>query len=335
MAKITHSIDWLQYSCAWPNEVREWPFDDQEQLAILRTCVPAVSVAGLPPQRPASDKIFNMAGYPETFDMLYASAHVNPRRREQKIGVRMTGQNLAAYRDLGGTEARLLEFVQGVRGKTSRIDLAFDLFDYEVDLQRVYRDWKSGKVRTNARGVQPLIDATRNADGSVTEAVTLYFGSRTSEVMVRMYDKGKQMRTDLDWLRVEVEVKGDKAVQVAADCNRLGVGDVGRQLLRDYITQAPYKFWRELVKGSSVELTPVGRKATDQEAWLRNIIIPLIAEQMRHEWDSCEETGITSLVEGLIRENWQIRSLAIRKQYQAWQRPIQERIELQGGAILK
>lgn len=302
--KIVHCIDWLQYSVAWPDAITEWPIFAEEELAILKTCIPAITVQGLPPERPKSDKMVGMQGYTKSFDMLYATAHVNPNFRSQKIGVRMSGNDLSAYRDLGGTEERLLGFIRGTKAKASRIDIAFDLFNFDVDLMRIYADWKAGRVKTKARTVQPFTKATRNKDGTITEATTLYFGSRTSEVMVRMYDKGAETGTDLDWLRVELEIKGDRAVAIADDCYHQGVSEVGRKLLQEFITAAPYLFWRKLIATPTAELTRVSRRLSDRQAWLLNVVIPLLREEIQHEWDSAEETGITREVEAALRQQW-------------------------------
>ena len=315
MAEIRHSIDWFQYSVDWPSHIKDWPLIGKGAMPVLRTAIPYMDTQGWEPERGEGFRLLPMAGYPKAYDLLYASAHVDPNRREQKIGVRMTGHNLAAFRSLGGTEGRLLTFYKEVKAKASRIDIAFDLMDYGVDPLRVYADWEKGKVKSNARTVQPFTKATRNSDGTISKASTLYFGSRESELMVRMYEKGKQMQTDLDWVRIELEVKGDKACAVCQDIERLGVAAVGRELLRGYFSKMPYKFWPDLIAGDSVPLTHVGRKMTAHDAWLLNIIIPMLQEDIRKEWEGETERGITRNVEALIRENWTRRMMCLREQY--------------------
>lgn len=315
LKEIKHSIDWLQYTVDVPNYVKEWPLQTDAQMAIVHTCVPKLPVYDAPYSRPSDYKVNGIQGYTNTYDMFYCTVHVNPKHLSQKISVRMQGQDLGCYRDLGGTEAKLFDFIKGAKAAPSRIDIAFDLFGYGIDVSRMYSDWKRGKVRGHFRTVQPLTKGTVGEGGAIVEATTVYFGSRTSEVMVRIYEKGKQQNTELDWIRVELEIKGDKAKVVAEDCYRLGVGVVGRQMLREYFSAMPYKFWSELTQGASVELTSVGRKQTEREIWLHNVIFPLIAEEIAKEWDACEETGITRAVEALVREHWTTRAIAIRKQY--------------------
>jgi hypothetical protein len=315
MQKITHNLDALTYSVAWPDYVWEWPISDIDAREIIRTCVPHLHVKGQPYERPKGETVYGMQGYKLSYDWGYASAHVDPMRRDMKVGIRMGGNDLGVWRDLGGDDDRLVGFVRGVKGSTSRVDIAFDLFDYGIDVKRLYTDWKSGKIEARCRKVRPLTEGEKDDKGVVTEAATVYFGSRTSEVMIRVYDKGAEQKTNLDWTRFELEIKGDKAKTVMEDACRLGIATVGKQMLRDYFPRMPYRFWKSLTQGESVALTSVGRKMTEREAWIRNVVFPVLREEIAKEWDGCVETGITRDIEALIREHWTTRAIAIKKQY--------------------
>lgn len=315
MGEIRHSIDWLQYTLAWPDGVATWPIDDGEELAIFRTCVPMLDVSGMPPFRKEKSKAFGMGGYTKTYNMLWCTAHVDPKRRTQKLGVRFTGANMTTYRDLGGTDIRLMEFIKHNNGKPTRIDIAFDLFGFGIDPLTIYNDWLSGKIKTRARTVKPLTKSVRNPDGSVTSASTLYIGSRTSEVMIRIYEKGKQTGTGLDWQRIEIEVKADKAPAVLNDICQHGLDKVGRSLLAQAMPTMPYKFWRELMKGGSIALESVGRKKTSRQVWLEDIVLPLIEHELNAEWEADEPLGLASAVEAILRKNWQRRAIELRRQY--------------------
>lgn len=314
MPQIVHSIDWLQYSIDWPNSITEWPMEPKEEIAIAKTCVPHFMVSGLPPEREKDNHAQGMSGYTKFYDMLWATVAVNPTYRSQKIGVRMTGGDLGAYRDLGGTEKRLVEFVNHNHATTSRIDIAFDLIDYGIDVLQIYRDWKSGKFATRGKKAQPVTSGVMTETG-VTEASTVYFGSRTSEVMLRVYEKGKEQGVDLDWVRFELEIKGDRAIGIVGDCERYGVAKVGAQLLREYVTKCSYKFWKELTLGDSVELTTKGRKKTDRRIWLDNVIFPLLKDEIDNEWASGEMTGLSETMESIVRGGWQRRAIELKKQW--------------------
>lgn len=315
MTDIQHSIDWLQYSVAWPNEVREWPIDESEQVAVVKTAVPHLHVTGLPPMRLKEEKVFGMQGYPQTYNMLYCTAHVNPRYREQKIGVRFTGEHMQAWRAFGQDDMRLVNFVKDIRGKASRIDIAFDLFDMGIDPMRIWQDWKSGKVKSTAQTCHPVVDTVRHKDGVVTEASTLYIGSRTSEVMFRIYEKGKQMGVEKDWVRFEVELKGRRAEMAIEDIARSSVEAVGRAIIEKGVDM-PYKFYKTLLTGATTALTTLRRKETDTQLWIRNVVLPLLAQEMLAEFDSEEfPYSLQYALESMISKNWSSREQYIRDTY--------------------
>jgi len=314
--KIVHSLDWFQYSIAWPDGITSWPITPSSERALGQTFIPYLGRPNIEyPDVENGDNKSRMHGYTRSLNYGYATVHVHPRRPEQKVSVRMTGAEMATYRDMGGTEAKLVEFAVGSKSSPSRVDIAFDLFGYGIDLKRIYADWKTGKAQCRARTVRPMTSGTMGKGGEVVEATTLYFGSRESEVMVRAYDKGLEQKTDIDWTRFELEVKGDRAGAVVADMHRLGVDAVGRQMLRDYFTKMPYKFWRPLTDGVSAELTSRERKLTDRQLWIKNVVIPLLRDEIQSEWDGMVETGITDTLENLLREHWSTRALAIKMQY--------------------
>lgn len=315
MTDIRHSIDWLQYSLAWPDGLLQWPLDASDELAAIRTCIPMLDVSGMPPMRPSGDKRLGMTGYKKTFDMLWCTAHVSPQRREQRIGVRFTGTDVGAYRALGGTDQRLIDFCKHSNASLSRIDLAFDLFDFKIDPMKIYKDWVSGKVKTRAHTVTPLSKSTREAGGTVDTASTLYIGSRTSPIMVRVYEKGKQMGIDVDWCRIELEIKDDKANAVLNDLAVYGISETGRALLAECIPTMPYKFWSELITRPTIPLEAVGRKKTQRQVWIENVILPLVSDELNSEWEADEPTGLTQAVEALLRTNWQRRALEIRRSF--------------------
>lgn len=313
--KITHSIDWFQYSIAWPNEVSEWPLHPAAERALAATATPRIIANHNDLENIDKPEKGNMAGYSRMYDFDYCTVHVNPKRRDQKIGVRFTGQELALYRDLGGKEAQLCRFAHEAHAEPSRIDIAFDFFDYGIALDRISDDYKDGKVVARCRTMRKMSTTIRDDRNQQTEAITLYFGSRTSDTMVRMYDKGKERNTDLDWKRIEIECKGEVARAMLADMVRTSVHEVGRTMLKNYFPKMPYKFWRDAMKGESVELTQVKRKLTNRQAWIIEVVLPVLREEVAHEWDGCTETGITREIEALIRDNWHTRATAIRKQY--------------------
>jgi len=90
--------------------------------------------------------------------------------------------------------------------KPTRIDLAVDLFDSDVTVER----WYYELFKAHGHNRQRSLEYKRRKRG---DTVTL--GSRESDKYLRIYDKAKEQGLENDWVRVEVEAKGDIAPQLA------------------------------------------------------------------------------------------------------------------------
>lgn len=89
----------------------------------------------------------------------------------------------------------------------TRVDVAIDMMDLDVGALEIWDRYENLHKAGGAR--------TKGIISSVTGA-TMYLGSRASQKMLRVYDKGKQMRTPQNWLRCEIEYKGDSAAEALA-----------------------------------------------------------------------------------------------------------------------
>jgi len=83
----------------------------------------------------------------------------------------------------------------------TRIDVSIDIHDSECKVTQFYDEYRAG--HTGRKYVTSLVEGTTGA--------TFYIGSRTSEKMVRIYDKAAEQGKEGDWIRFELECKGDTA----------------------------------------------------------------------------------------------------------------------------
>lgn len=141
----------------------------------------------------------------------------------------------------------LIEFLQRVRGIgwITRLDLAVDdrgARYFTLDDLSGFLDRQ--EVLSRFRSYRDVREATFAND---VTGRTIYFGSRSSEVMMRVYDKRlEQMRkaaggaedpgADEPWVRWEIELKNERA-DVAADwlIRRKAVGEVVMEILNNYV----------------------------------------------------------------------------------------------------
>lgn len=140
----------------------------------------------------------------------------SPERPEQKVHVQMPStalsQAVEAMPGLGHVRP-LLQFLVEAGAVMRRVDFALDdlrgLLSMARIGQHVAQDWFVSRSRQVDR-----YQRLRGGDGE-----TFFFGSRSSESYVRIYDKrAERMDKGEDdpghWIRVELELKGDKAQAV-------------------------------------------------------------------------------------------------------------------------
>lgn len=96
----------------------------------------------------------------------------------------------------------LRNFLEVWKGKVTRADYALDLIWSGLKIHQFADDYRLEHGLDGQKSFSFLKSKTGE---------TAYVGSRTSERMLRFYDKGGQQNVPIDWLRVELEYKGSHA----------------------------------------------------------------------------------------------------------------------------
>ena len=135
----------------------------------------------------------------------------------------------------------MTEFLQQVRrlGWLTRFDLAVDDLGaqyFTLDDVKGFLDRQ--EVVSRFRVYKNVLEATFANEKT---GHTIYFGSRRSEVMLRVYDKQNQKAVDGEeiqepWVRWEIELKNDRA-DIAADylIQRKQLGEIIMEILNNYV----------------------------------------------------------------------------------------------------
>jgi DNA relaxase NicK len=133
----------------------------------------------------------------------------HPGRKEMGVHLSLTGRALRSLAEGGITALSMLEWAIREGGRVTRIDLAVDVFDEDIDIVAL-----AGSPRDkSAPGSARKWSFIKGHDGGCTA----YIGSRKSEKFMRIYDKAaEQGLKDRKWVRFELEIKGDAAKEVAA-----------------------------------------------------------------------------------------------------------------------
>lgn len=166
----------------------------------------------------------------------------------------------------------------------SRLDLALDT-DFDIlskVLQSIQKDLYSSKSR-NIKVISSLTDSKFKAD-------TIYIGSRSSLLMVRIYNKAVEQGVDYAWFRVEIVLKKDRFKMIVPFL-RQNVSHTFAGVLTNYFRPlqslkgqkcrsptANYwvKFLGEIEK-ISLYRNPQCKTIEDKYAWLVNQVEPTIA----------------------------------------------------------
>jgi Replication initiation factor len=101
----------------------------------------------------------------------------------------------------GVSQRTFLEEALHSGGRVSRLDLAKDAQDVQINLEKIWFYIETKQYSGTARNASKM----QSLDGGYT----IYVGSRQSEKFIRIYDKASQLGvSDVQWKRYEIETKG-------------------------------------------------------------------------------------------------------------------------------
>jgi hypothetical protein len=196
----------------------------------------------------------------------------------------------------------VLQWIKQKQGHVTRIDCALDDRSMRVPLSTIREAVQKGQCITRAKSMQVIESALIHGTAKTGESV--YFGSRRSQTLLRIYDKRlelqSQERTDAAeyGIRWELELKQERA-NICAACLAMLEVDQWREvivgLLRSYIDfrdttadeeeeyryRAPLLPWyAELTEGFQK-----GRLVIEKEepglpkvkAWISDAVAPMLA----------------------------------------------------------
>lgn len=225
-----------------------------------------------------------MKPYHDAKENRYMSIHWSDNHPEWRVMVEMTGKQLSEYRADGHSIAHLFKWALAMGARFTRLDFAVDIFDSEGSPLDVLECYHTGQLDTVAKSVS-VVEKTRKKQSL---GATVYLGSRASERLIRVYDKGKQAKTTLDWIRVEIEVKGKRAVQFGKLIDEEGLDAAGKAYIADCVEWSDIPWFEEIWRDGlePVNIDAIGRPETDRERWLRTVVIPVVAEELESgaEW---------------------------------------------------
>lgn len=210
----------------------------------------------------------------------------------------------AALRDLlsrsGLSQREILRQLSDLDGSFTRIDLAKDVVNIPIDLDRIYEAISTGKTKGTARSFSQM--------HSPNGGNTIYVGSRESERFVRVYDKAAQTGvSDKTWKRFEIECKGMVARAMASML--LQDADWGRvfdDFAQTMLSIPECSDYMAFFDGTKSEIGfPKIEKRTDREAWILRQVLPAVMEHYAEFPNSEAVKTLRQMIDLIDRQNKQ------------------------------
>lgn len=119
----------------------------------------------------------------------------------------------------------------------TRIDLALDIKDNSIEFNQLLIYLNNNHIVTRFKKYKYIVEKEINEDGQQVLGESIYFGSRSSNIFVRIYDKAKQMQVEGSWIRIEIVYKDEHANALALYIaqGKKNLGELFSKTLNNYI----------------------------------------------------------------------------------------------------
>lgn len=151
----------------------------------------------------------------------------------------------------------------------TRIDLAVDALNMKLSPEVATERLKNGKCKTKATK-SPVWNDPR------VSGYTQYIGTKSSEIYVRIYDKGAEMGINTDWCRTEIVYRGKRAQGAAYAV--LDNTDF-RSLVRGFVDFDGWKEWTEVMSMPPIKIKSVSVE-TNTQKWLLQVAAASLAREI-------------------------------------------------------
>lgn len=157
-------------------------------------------------------------------------------RDDMGVCLNLSGQGCRSFEEhskVGWFDLLKLFFQRN--GNITRLDLAYDDHMGVVDIHRLIYDVKSRNYRSKAKWVDLMWSDDQEND---IEGNSIYIGKRSSDVLIRIYDKAAERGyKDRHWIRIELQLRDDRAyAAVQRLFQKDSIGVVAGGILRNYFT---------------------------------------------------------------------------------------------------
>lgn len=170
---------------------------------------------------------------------------------------------------IGDNLKECLCFVNSQGYKTTRIDLAIDVFNTNLSLSHMQSLVSRKELNCHAQ-VAPL---HRDLLG---EGVTVQLGKAGSGAFLRVYDKAAEQKLTSSWIRIEISygaIKAKKALEAYLLHQNI------RAMVNDYVKFPKWRKWNKILSSEVVKVR-YETKLTNTRKWLMGTVAKSIAKEM-------------------------------------------------------
>lgn len=204
-------------------------------------------------------------------------------RDDMGVHAQYSGQALRNCAAQGVTAKAIATHHHSKKHRCSRVDLAIDTKNEGMSIRTLANYTRKHVAALHVKSFSHI----KSHDGGET----LYLGSRTSELFMRIYNKaaeqGNKPENPADWVRIEIECKGTRAAQlgvIIANQSEAEVAKLTRGMAKD-MADFPHKPWQIAVGDTPIHIAGSQVKSSKTRAWLLETIAPCLANYMNDNDD--------------------------------------------------
>lgn len=196
----------------------------------------------------------------------------HPGNPAQGVGFVYGGESLERLRRAGVSDQRLLKDISSVGAKFTRVDIAINTAIPDASAAQLKDAFERGAAVTRAKGF------TMIEGGGSKQGQTFYLGSRTSEQMLRFYDKAAQKgHHGMTWWRAELELKGRHAQHFVEEAAYHALPALIQRTIKGFCDFPDLPFWGEMMGDAEAgKQLRLPRTETNTEKWLKTQVLPAL-----------------------------------------------------------
>ena len=201
------------------------------------------------------------------------------------INVIISGSSCRLLEGIGFDLIELLLLIVANEFTITRLDIALDL--QKKKKKKIVKKYDKYEYVSKFKSTKKI----ENKKGNISDGVTLYFGSRTSGIMLRIYDKQAEQKTEYHWTRIEFEIKKEYTEDIAQLIEEKGLGDTFKGLLNNYLNFVVRReknvsrskvcnWWKKLIDDiDKIKLykEPKVKTVEELKIWIKKQVSPSLA----------------------------------------------------------